>query len=56
MCSNVFYVAGGLRAFITGGQAYDKKFDIMVLSGYRQDIMLASDVIHPLWEIVWPRL
>jgi hypothetical protein len=44
MCSEGFNVTGGLRAFITAGQAYDTQFSIMALSGDGQDIMWAADV------------
>jgi hypothetical protein len=44
MCSKGFNVAGGIMAFITAGQAYDKQFAIMTLSGDGQDIMRTADV------------
>jgi hypothetical protein len=43
MSNNGVNVAGGLRAFITAGQAYDEQFDILAFSGDGQDIMRAAD-------------
>jgi hypothetical protein len=44
MRSKGFNVAGGLRAFITAGQAYDKQFAIMKFSVDGQYIMRVADV------------
>jgi hypothetical protein len=44
VCGKGFDVVGGLWTFITDGQAYDKPFAIMAMSGDGQYIMRAADV------------
>jgi hypothetical protein len=39
MCGEGFYMACGLRTFVTAGQACDKHFTSMAMSGDGQDIM-----------------
>jgi hypothetical protein len=38
MCGKGFNVAGGIRAFITAGEAYDKQFAVLAMRGDGQDI------------------